>query len=300
MRILIVDDSKAMQVILRRGVEKIDCESMEIQVTDDGLKALDIIRVWRPSLVLSDWHMPEMTGIELLNAINREMLDINVGFVTTETSSERVKEAKNAGAKFILNKPFNDEALHQTVLPYFTSNSELDEHEESDESTSNSGTITLPSIGMITKILNVVSKNTVNVEMAPLATYESSWSPCLLGLFADTEENKVRAISILNLPAACILGGSIDALPGSIVQSHIDDRTIPQPILDNCEKLLRVISATIKDQNGKGEMLLRSVNFVPKVFPKIETLFKKPESERVDYEISIPGYGQGSLTIIKS
>ncbi|WP_292955040.1 MULTISPECIES: response regulator [unclassified Neptuniibacter] len=297
MRILIVDDSKAMQVILRRGVEKIDCDSMEIQVTDDGQKALDIIRVWRPSLVLSDWHMPEMTGIELLNAINREMLDINVGFVTTETSSERVKEAKNAGAKFILNKPFNDDALHQTVLPFFTDNTELDEHEEA---FSNNGSITLPSVDIITKILNIVSKNTVNVEIAPSATYESSWSPCLLGLFADTEENKVRAISILTLPAACILGGSIDALPASTVQSSIDDRTIPQPILDNCEKLLRVISATIKGQNNKGEMQLRSVNYVPKVFPKIESLFQKPESERVDYEISIPGYGQGSLTIIKS
>lgn len=65
-RFLIVDDSKAMQTIVRRTLVAAGYTDHEFQYAYNGQEALEIITEWKPDIVLSDWHMPEMTGIELL------------------------------------------------------------------------------------------------------------------------------------------------------------------------------------------------------------------------------------------
>lgn len=299
MRILIVDDSKAMQFILRRGMETCGLENMDLKVAGSGAEALDIIRKWRPELILSDWHMPEMTGIELLEAINREMLSINVGFVTTETSAERVKLAKDAGAKFILNKPFKDDALHQAVKPFLRTTTADDQASLADDP-GESKQVLLPTEEAISKILKIASKKDVDVNTVDALPYHNGWVPCLLGLFSAQEDDKVRMVAVINLPGSCILGASIDSLPESEVHAAISDQSLPQTMQDNCKKILRVIGATLKQSSDEEGLQLRSLNLVPKSFPKIEKLFQKSTAERVDFEISISGYGQGNLTIISS
>ena len=64
------------------------------------------IRDNKPDLVLSDWNMPQMTGIELLESLNEEGIKVPFGFVTTEATSEMRLRARKAGALFLLAKPF--------------------------------------------------------------------------------------------------------------------------------------------------------------------------------------------------
>ena len=297
MRILIVDDSKAMQFILRRGMEGCGLEEMDLQVAGSGIEALEIIREWQPELILSDWHMPEMTGIELLEAINEENLSTNVGFVTTETSADKVKLAKEAGAKFILNKPFKDDALHQAVKPFLSPMSSI---EEEDPKLDQSKLAFLPSGEVISKILKVASKKEITVNNVAALPYHEGWTPCLLGLFSAKEEEKVRMVAIINFSGSCVLGASLDGLPKSDVSNAISDQILPKVMQENCKKILRVIGASLKSGKDKGGLQLRSVNLMPKSFPKIEQLFQKSEAERVDFEIEIPDYGKGNLTIIAS
>jgi CheY-like chemotaxis protein len=117
MKILIVDDSKSMQHIVKRGLEKLGYDDLEIVLASNGTDALKLAKEWQPKLILSDWHMPGMTGLELVHELSMAMLDIDIGFVTTESSPKRLKEATDAGALFIISKPFDVETLHSAVVP---------------------------------------------------------------------------------------------------------------------------------------------------------------------------------------
>jgi two-component system chemotaxis response regulator CheY len=114
MRILIVDDSRAMRMIVARTLKQTGRRA-KVSEAANGLEALAAIREDTPDLVLSDWNMPEMTGIELLRTLRGEGIRVPFGFVTSETTAEMREQAILAGAMFLIAKPFTaddfDEAL---------------------------------------------------------------------------------------------------------------------------------------------------------------------------------------------
>jgi two-component system chemotaxis response regulator CheY len=70
-----------------------------------------------PYLVLSDWNMPEMNGIELLNELRRRQNGVRFGFVTTEATPEMRELALAQGALFLLAKPFTPKDLSNLLDP---------------------------------------------------------------------------------------------------------------------------------------------------------------------------------------
>ena len=87
MKILVVDDSKAMRMIVRRALRQ--CEvpgGINVVEADSGVTALEQIAAEHPDLVLSDWNMPEMTGIELLEKLRGDGTTTRFGFVTSEST----------------------------------------------------------------------------------------------------------------------------------------------------------------------------------------------------------------------
>jgi two-component system, chemotaxis family, chemotaxis protein CheY len=110
-RALVVDDSRVMRTILRRTLEG---RGFEVVEAENGRKALERLTMMRiPDLALVDWNMPEMNGIELIAELRRDrnydaML---VMMVTTETETEQVQRALNAGANEYVMKPFSEEIL---------------------------------------------------------------------------------------------------------------------------------------------------------------------------------------------
>ena len=113
MKILVVDDSFAMRMIVVRTLRQTGIDTEDIQQAEDGAVALEMLRKEVPDLVLSDWNMPNMTGIELLEALNEEGIDVTFAFITTETNIELRTRATEAGAKFIIAKPFTAEAFEK-------------------------------------------------------------------------------------------------------------------------------------------------------------------------------------------
>jgi two-component system, chemotaxis family, chemotaxis protein CheY len=114
-KILIVDDSAAMRMIVRRTLRQAGFDGHEISEADDGAKALAAITASPPDLVLSDWNMPNMTGIELLEALTKAGSKVKFGFVTTEATLDMRWRAVGAGASFVISKPFTPESFRQTL-----------------------------------------------------------------------------------------------------------------------------------------------------------------------------------------
>ena len=114
MKILVVDDSKAMRMIVVRTFRQLglDHEFVEAENGADGLARL---RADAPDLVIADWNMPEMSGIELLETARAEGSTTTFGFITSETATEFRERAIAAGAAFMLAKPFNADMLAEAL-----------------------------------------------------------------------------------------------------------------------------------------------------------------------------------------
>ncbi|MCB1764781.1 MAG: response regulator [Candidatus Competibacteraceae bacterium] len=115
MKILIVDDSNAMRMIVRRTLREAGFGHLEVQQAGDGNEALESIHKDPPDLILSDWNMPNKSGLDLLHTLNEEGYKITFGFITTEGTAEMRAKAAQAGAKFIINKPFTVETFSKTL-----------------------------------------------------------------------------------------------------------------------------------------------------------------------------------------
>lgn len=117
MKILVVDDSKAMRKIVQRALQSTDrYAGASVVEATNGREALDAVEVEQPDIVLSDWNMPEMSGIELLEALNdRDARPPQFGFVTSESTPEMYDRAMSAGASFLVSKPFTPEALESAL-----------------------------------------------------------------------------------------------------------------------------------------------------------------------------------------
>jgi two-component system, chemotaxis family, chemotaxis protein CheY len=106
MKILVADDSRVMRQIVIRTLRQAGFGDHDIVEAPDGSAAHEVIGDERPDLVLSDWNMPGMTGIELLAAVRGSGNQVPFGFVTSETSDEMRRTAEAGGALFLIGKPF--------------------------------------------------------------------------------------------------------------------------------------------------------------------------------------------------
>jgi two-component system chemotaxis response regulator CheY len=109
---LVVDDSRAVRMILSRILTKL---GFDVGQASTGREALDLIEADRSfvSLVLADWNMPEMNGLELVRQLRSksEFDSTVVVMVTTETEMDHMAAALEAGANEYVMKPFTQEIL---------------------------------------------------------------------------------------------------------------------------------------------------------------------------------------------
>ncbi|MEU8815838.1 response regulator [Paractinoplanes atraurantiacus] len=117
MKILIADDSRVMRQIVVRTLRQAGFGDHELIEAADGQQAFDMAKSENPDLVLSDWNMPGMTGIEVLRQLRAAGNDIKFGFVTSESTPEMKDQADAAGALFFIVKPFSAERFDEVFAP---------------------------------------------------------------------------------------------------------------------------------------------------------------------------------------
>ncbi len=116
MKILLVDDSSTMRTIVGRCIEKLDLG--RVMEAADGLEALQVFEQTPFDLIISDWNMPEMNGLEFLQAVRTRNRTIPFVMVTTEAESQQVATAIQSGVSDYLLKPFEPDALRQKLVKW--------------------------------------------------------------------------------------------------------------------------------------------------------------------------------------
>lgn len=117
MKVLIVDDSTAMRQIIKRTLKQAGFSGLDISEAADGQQAHDDFYKVDPDLVLCDWNMPNMNGIDLLKKLREENNAVKFGFVTTESTAEMRTLARESGAQFLISKPFTAESFEKVLRP---------------------------------------------------------------------------------------------------------------------------------------------------------------------------------------
>jgi len=115
MNVLIVDDYKTMLRIIRNLLKQIEFNNVE--EATDGAEALAKLRSGHFGLVISDWNMEPMTGLQLLQEVRADARLKHLPFImiTAESKSENVVAAKAAGVSNYIVKPFNAETFKDKI-----------------------------------------------------------------------------------------------------------------------------------------------------------------------------------------
>ena len=113
---LVVDDSKTIRMIIRRILIELGYEVCEAA---NGIEAMKVVEADKTALalVLADWNMPEMNGLDLLKRLRQDpdLPALKVIMVTTETEIEHMAAALKAGANEYVMKPFTSDILKEKL-----------------------------------------------------------------------------------------------------------------------------------------------------------------------------------------
>lgn len=120
MRILVVDDFATMRRIIKNILRQAGYEN--IVEADDGATALPKLKTDRIDLVIADWNMPNMSGLDLLKAVRSDegLKDIPFLMVTAEAQKENIVAAVQSGVSNYVVKPFTPETLRGKIEQIFS------------------------------------------------------------------------------------------------------------------------------------------------------------------------------------
>jgi two-component system chemotaxis response regulator CheY len=87
----------------------------DVAEAGNGKEGLDRLNAGPVDVIITDWNMPEMSGIDLLDALKQRGSAVVFGFVTSESTPDMYDRAMSSGAKFLVSKPFTPESLERAV-----------------------------------------------------------------------------------------------------------------------------------------------------------------------------------------
>lgn len=134
-KILIVDDSLPMRGVIKKTIKASGYASAEFFEAENGKIALDILKTIWLDIVITDYNMPEMNGMELIEAMKQDdaFQSIPVLVITTEGSHQKVNEFLEKGAADYIKKPFTPEAIRNKLNTILGDTGNDEKSESSDD-----------------------------------------------------------------------------------------------------------------------------------------------------------------------
>ncbi|CAM3050783.1 response regulator transcription factor [Flavobacterium frigoris] len=123
MHILIVEDEAGIVQFLQQGLEE---EGYQITSAADGLQGFELIQQQHFDLILLDWMLPKMSGLDLCKAIRRKDSNTPILFLTAKDTVQETIEGIKAGANDYIKKPFSFEELVERIKIHFRNQNEQD------------------------------------------------------------------------------------------------------------------------------------------------------------------------------
>ena len=300
-KILVVDDSRAMQAVIRRSLKNTLDFEFDVTTAEDGELALAAYEAVHPDLVITDWHMPHITGLELLQALRQRYgTSINIGFITTEKQEAMLAEAFKNGAQFVVSKPFNDTELNIEITKVFNAyklRSQIPPEKEPQPA------YDPPPLMQTHELNEVMAKHFDGIPYRLVET--ARLSPAALSkanLLALYKNNRglVIFVVVLNGQGVNIIEAAARRLKPVEFKAFIAQDFSSKEGYDGALKFLNAIAARVNVgiEPAAAHISNPIMNIADKDFGKLTSILSGSKSRR-DCKISVPGCGDGLISILE-
>lgn len=295
-KFLIVDDSRAIQSIIKRAIEGCSYPNLDIQSVSDAEAAIDLLQTnYRPDLIITDWHMQKVSGLEFCQHVSQMYGNqIPIGFVTTESSTEKIEHAYQSGAKFVMHKPFKDDDLRRKILELVPLGGIEKVNPVLQTSTQNQ-----PNLVSSQQALDKMLKGQpYTLEPCPPLKIEDFSNNNLIGLFGENGNTPpVNALAIMEMNAVSMLW-AINNKQLELMPALIKSGTPNNEQLNEARNFLGTFGEGASFNYKKGPLKLARASVVSRDFPRLKVSLGN-NLGRVDYKLTVPGVGTGFITFIR-
>lgn len=294
MDVLLVDDSRVMRGLVRRTLRQAGFDLGNVVEAENGKEALETLsKGQRFDLVLSDWNMPVMNGIDLLASLRQEGNTVRFGFVTSESTPAMRARATASGALFLLTKPFGADEMHHVLT-------QAGIKAQSKPTTAGGvGYTALAATVFDGKLVASMLGSLVNlaVQVKPGPKFVPSASPCFSVGWID-EHAQLRYAGFCEMPLAAALGGALGLRPASWVLEQLRAKDAVQVLHPSVYEVFNVLSRAFNDC-GSVHVRLETLHSPPTPPAPLVQLDRAARS-RLDLLVTVPGYASGRMSIVSA
>lgn len=297
-RFMVVDDSRAILSIICRAITAGGYQKDSVCAVSSGSEALEKVGALRPDLIITDWHMPGMSGLELVRALRQlGHRGIKIGMVTTEMSEVRIAEARENGVEFILHKPFNDGDLLAAIekcvgVPSGSGRCDVVAPADSDDRT------LMENFDAVSRVLTASLPAThFTLEKSEPLQPDPLQPKVLVGLYSRMEQKSVDALCTMEMACAGLIGAAILSYNPAEMRSAMSSETGRGVIVQALSPFLNAVASLFECGQKAGYRLVRS-NVLPfDTPPLIKGLQHNAGLET--WQLHVQGYGQGRFVLLK-
>lgn len=296
-RFIVVDDSRAIQAIICRALKAGGYGKDSVHAVSSGMEALDLVETLKPDLIITDWHMPGISGLELLQTLRQTGYQfVKVGLVTTEMSEARMEEARNNGVEFILHKPFKDRELLAAIekavgLPSVSQKPHVSDVPVKEQEA-------IASVDAVVSVLNATLPATAfKLSKADTIQLDHSSPKVLVGLYSKMEQKSVDALCIMDMACAGLIGSAVLGYNLIQMQSALSSDTGREAIMEPVSTFLKDLAALFPSLDKKPHKLERS-NVLGFDIAPLKKALQRNAGMQV-YELQIQSFGRGRFALLK-
>lgn len=279
MKIVIVDDSRAMRMIIKKTLRQAGYGHANLREADNGRSAAELVQAEPPHLVLTDWNMPGVGGLELLQWLQEAQFGGVAGVISSSATSKMRQQAATAGAKFVIAKPFTP-ARFKAVLEQYGFKSE-----GGDTSTGSAKWIGSYDAAGVQGALAGAFRREIGIKAVAPARPRGRF----VQVGYQTPDG-AEAIAICERQLALSLGAALSLIPAGVVRDAMDGQ-IPSVLQGNIREVFNLLVRVV--QTGTALPQMGDVDF------DVESPRPPKSGHRLDLQVSVDGYGEGRLTLVK-
>lgn len=282
MKVLVVDDSRAMRMIVARELRKavgVD----DVVEADCAAAAVDVLEQQAVDLVLSDWNMPGMTGLEFLQGIRSRGWNGPFGFVTSESAPSTRQRALEAGAAFVVTKPFRGDVLANQITIALGGTAV---HVEGSSGAKGDRVAEVAEVleGMLRKEVGVAAADgPPRRQVARVAAR-----------YVDAA-GRDAAMCVAEVPLAAAVGAALSMMPPASAKEWGQSGVLPEVVAQNFYEVANVLAKVIGGKDERCVLAELTVHADFEQLPHDELI--QSSSHPLHLAIDVDGYGSGRLTL---
>ena len=276
-KILIADQSKTMRTIIRRTLRQAGMGGHEMLEASHGREALDMLLDHEPTLALSDWHLPGLDGLKCLAQARDAGSTAKFGFVTTAATTEFRELARDAGAAFVISKPFTVEMFEYILAPLLL-NGEAEVPQN------------LAPVDLHDMLLTLCNKP---CRVDPVTYWEGD--DAVVAASYVNGDGAVRGALFAEAGFACTVAAATNLAPPGVAHYATAKNFVPGQLQDCVRELVNILGGILNQQRN-DHLVLKDVWVGDSLPTSVESLLSG-ECRVITYDVRVTGYGSGRVTL---